>query len=59
MLNTEYGQMFNTAYGLPQGYQPYQPVPGQAGVGCGGGGCQEAVGAGALPPAIQFQDMSV
>ena len=32
----EYGQMFNTEYGLPQ-YQPYQPVYGETGEGCGAG----------------------
>ena len=36
MFNTEYGQMFNTEYGLPQ-YQPYQPVYGETGEGCGAG----------------------
>jgi hypothetical protein len=56
MFNTEYGQM---AYGLPQGYQPHQPVPGQTGEGCGAGGCQEAVGVGALPSTIQYKDMMV
>ena len=58
VFNTDYGQMFNTEYGLPQ-YQPYQPVPGQTGVGCAAGGCQEALGAGPLPSVIQYKDMMV